>query len=144
MDKIHNDLRVAFRLYMTVFEPSSQSIPGRVTTSFRHTIYTLLSLSSALFLASSEALGLFKVAFRPPATLLGFLSPPDLDAGSISPPFSAFSRTSRECCLDSSEVSKTISVWSNRQRINVLGLFRLALWPPITFPELADMMVLGW
>jgi hypothetical protein len=42
---------------------------------------------------------------RPPATLLGFLSPPDLDAASTSPPFSALSRTSRECCLDSSDVS---------------------------------------
>jgi hypothetical protein len=71
-------------------------------------LYTLSSLSFALCLASSELLGLLMVALSPPATLLGFLSPPDEDAASTSPPFSAFWRTSRECCLDSSEVSDLV------------------------------------
>ena len=27
---------------------------------------------------------------------------------------------------------------------NVLGLLRLALWPPTTFPGLADMLMVDW
>ncbi|CBX99539.1 predicted protein [Plenodomus lingam JN3] len=61
-----------------------------------HTIYTSFSLSSTLLFASSDVFGLFNVALRPPVTLLEFLSPPDLDADSTSPTFSAFSRTSRD------------------------------------------------
>ena len=74
-------------------------------------IYISPSLSFALCLASSEVLGLFKVALRPPATLFGFLSPlPELDFEvGTSPPLSMFERTSLECCLASSEVSESLS-----------------------------------
>ena len=47
-------------------------------------------------------------ALRPPATFWGFLSPLDL---SMLPPSNSCSRTSLECCLDSSEVSITRLAW---------------------------------
>ena len=64
--------------------------------------------------------------------------------------------TSRECCLDSSEVSAAeqcnLARYCYQTREgnerkgggeSVLGLLRLALWPPITFPGL-DMVIDNW
>ena len=92
--------------------PSSIPFPPHRSThrhqsliAYPRAAYICPSLSSALCLASSETLGFFKVALRPPATLLGFLFSSLEDLVVMSPPFSRSWRTSLECCLASSEVS---------------------------------------
>ena len=137
---------------------------GFMTTTYRLLLYMLSNRSFALSFASSLTLGLLIVALRPPAlhryisqyhectaeggnplpcgktrerlythTLFGFLS--SLGRVCMSPPLYSLSRTSRECCFDSSEV---------------LGFEMLALWPPMTLPALLDMVadgrvgVVGW
>lgn len=120
------------------------------STSFTCFIYMLSRRSFALCLASSDTLGFLRVlqiwlvdllkdmsiddayAFRPPATFPGFLSSLSPVLGTVrrisqtellngeshhspSPPLNSLSRTALECSFAS---------------LLVLGLFKLALWPP--------------
>ena len=71
--------------------------------------------------------GLFRLALWPATTLAG--SFPSVFPGLA--PAKAFSSISLECSLDSSEVSgkQSISVRVVEKMMDVLGFFRLALWP---------------
>ena len=71
--------------------------------------------------------GLLRLALWPATTLAG--SFPSVFAGLT--PSKAFSRISLECSLDSSEVSgkQSISFRVIEKMMDVLGFFRLALWP---------------
>ena len=78
-------------------------------------------------------------AFKPPATLPGFF--PSVEADPVFTSASSPSRTSLECCFDSSEVSKIVSQKDSQLGNNyILGLLRFALWPPTTFPRL-DILI---
>lgn len=71
--------------------------------------------------------GLFRLALWPATTLAG--SFPSVFPGLA--PSEAFSRISLECSLDSSEVSEkqSISFQVVKKLMDILGFFRLALWP---------------
>lgn len=74
-----------------------------------------------------KVLGLLRLALWPATTLAG--SFPSVFLGFT--PSKPFSRISLECSLDSSEVSGMQSITARvvQKMMDVLGFFRLALWP---------------
>lgn len=117
---------------LQVFHLSESSIRHLLFHGVKLLLRILLSLvrdvgvvEGSLVTASTKSLSVKEYhvnVSRLTYTLLGFLllsSEPEADSKLPD------SRTSRECCLLSSEV---------------LGLLRLALWPPATFPGL-DMLI---